>query len=168
LDTAVDRVVKGIGYILGKHTLSDDDSLMVNSAAKLSCSVFDRLRSKEWLNFYDITAALEMTNRPVFVRLGLSILFHKKDTNGEVTPLSNPLRCWGKQIGDWCKGKSDLEGPQVYICPLNINSNHFTLLEINEQTKMIYHYDSIASHGIIHSKKRSTLVRQVVEVSGFG
>jgi hypothetical protein len=24
----------------------------------------------------------------------------------------------------------------------------FTLLEINEQTKMIYHYDSMASHGM--------------------
>jgi hypothetical protein len=100
LDTAVDRVVKGIGHILGKHTLSNNDSLIVNGAAELSYSVFDRLRSKEWLNFYDITAALEMTNRPVFVRLGLSIPLYKKDTNGEVTPLLNPLRRYGKQIGD--------------------------------------------------------------------
>ena len=168
MDTAIERVVKEIGHILGKHTLSDDDSLMVNGAAELSCGVFDRLRSKEWLNFCDIAAALEMTDRPVFVRLGLSIPLYKKDANGEGTPLSNPLRRWGKQIGDWCKGKSDLEGSQVYICPLNINANHFTLLEINEQTKMIYHYDSMASHGIIHSKKRSTPVRRVVEVSGFG
>jgi hypothetical protein len=56
----------------------------------------------------------------------------------------------------------------VYICLLNVNANHFTLLEINEQTKMIYHYNSIASYGIIHYKIKSTLVRRVVEVSGFG
>jgi hypothetical protein len=69
-----------------------NDSLMVNGVAELLYGVFNRLRSKEWLNFCDIAAALEITDRPVFVRLGLSILLHKKDTNGEVTPLSNPLR----------------------------------------------------------------------------
>jgi hypothetical protein len=165
LDIAVNRVVEGIGHILGKHTLGDDDSIMVNGAVELSCGMFDRLRSKEWLNFCDIAAALEMTDRPVFVRLGLSVPLHKKDANGEVTPLLKPLRRWGKKISDYrCKGKSDLEGPQVYISPLNINAHHFTLLEINEQTKMIYHYDSMASHGIIHSKTKSTPVRRVVEV----
>jgi hypothetical protein len=169
LDTAVARVVEGIGHVLGKHTLGDDDSIMVNGAAELSCGMFDRLRSRAWLNCWDIAAALEMTDRPVFVRLGLSVPLHKKDANGEVTPLSNPLRRWRKKIDDYkCEGQNDLEDPQVYICPLNINADHFTLLEINEQTKMIYHFDSMASHGIIHRKTKSTLVRRVVEVSGFG
>jgi len=62
---------------------------------------------------------------------------------------------------------NDLEKPQVFICPLNINANHFTLLKINEQTKIIYHYDSIATPRIIHRKTKSTLVRRVVEVRGF-
>jgi hypothetical protein len=110
-----------------------------------------------------------MTDRLVFVRLGLRVPLYKKDANGKVTPLSNPLRRWRKKIDDYrCEGKNDLEGPQVYICPLNVNANHFTLLEINEQTKMIYHYDSMASHRIIHCKIKSTPVRRVVEVSGFG
>jgi hypothetical protein len=125
LDTTVDRVVEGIGRVLGKHTLSDDDSIMVNGSVELSCGVFDRLRFKEWLNCWDIAAALEIDD-------------------------------------DRC------EGPQVYICPMNVNANHFTLLEINEQTKMIYHYDSMASRGIIYRKTKSTLVRRVVEVSEFG
>ncbi|KAG4438626.1 hypothetical protein IFR05_005870 [Cadophora sp. M221] len=67
---------------------------------------------------------------------------------------------------------NDLERPQVFICPLNINANHFTLLKINEQTKIIYHYDSMATHGIIHRKTKSTFVRRVVEAEfkdlGFG
>ncbi|KAH8747687.1 hypothetical protein F5882DRAFT_471143 [Hyaloscypha sp. PMI_1271] len=50
LDTAIDQVIKGIGHILSKHTLNNDDSMMVNGAAGLSCSVFKRLRSREWLN----------------------------------------------------------------------------------------------------------------------
>jgi hypothetical protein len=166
LDTAVAQVVEGIGHVLGKPTFGNDDSIMVNGAVELSCGVFDRLRSREWLNFLDIAAALEMTDRPVFVRLGLSVPLHKKDANGEVTPISNPLRRWRKQIDDYkWEGRNDLEDPQVYICPLNVNANHFTLLEINKQTKMIYHYDSMANHGVIHRKTKYTLVRRVVEVS---
>jgi hypothetical protein len=169
LDTAIDRVVEEIGHVLGKHPLGKDDSIMVNGAIEFSCGVFDRLRGREWLNCWDIAAALEMIDRPVFVRLGLSVPLHKKDENGGVTPVSNPLRRWRKKIDEYrCEGKNDLKAPQVYICPLNINADHFTLLEINEQTKMIYYYDSMASHGIIHRKIKSTPVRRVVEVSGFG
>jgi hypothetical protein len=169
LDTAIEQVVEGIGHVLSKHSLGDNDSIMVNGAVELSCGMFDRLRSKEWLNCWDIAAALEMTDRPVCVKLGLSIPLHKKDANGEVTPLSKPLRRWRKNIDDYrCENKNDLKGPQVYICPLNVNANHFTLLEINEQTKMICHYDSMASHGIIHRRTKSTPVRRVVKVSGFG
>lgn len=134
----------------------------------MSYGIFDKLRSKKWLNCWDIAAALEMIDRPAFVQLGISIPLHTKNTNGEVTPISNPLHQWRKKIDDdQRKGKNDLEGPQVYICPLNINANHFTLLEINQQTKMIYHYDPMASHGIIRRKTKSSTVRRVVEVSGL-
>ncbi|CZR68400.1 uncharacterized protein PAC_18299 [Phialocephala subalpina] len=166
LDTAIDRAIEGIGHVLGKHSLGEDDSIMINGAVELSCGVFDRLRSKKWLKCWDIATALEMTDKPVFVKLGLYPLY-EKDTNGEVTPLSNPLRRWRKKIDEYRReGENDLEGPQVYICPLNVNANYFTLLEINEQTKMIYHYDSMASPGIIHRKTKSTPVRREVE-GGF-
>lgn len=142
---------------------------MVNGSVELSCGIFDRLRSREWLNCWDIAAALELTDRPAFVRLGLSIPLYKKDTNGKVSPLLNPLPRWRKKIDDYRRlGKSDLEGTQVYICPLNVNANHFTLLEINEQTKMINHYDSMASPGIIHHRTKITPVKRVVMVGGFG
>ncbi|KIM93127.1 hypothetical protein OIDMADRAFT_138353 [Oidiodendron maius Zn] len=163
LDSTVDGVVKGIGHVLGKPTLDDDDSIIGNGSVELSCGIFDRLRSREWLNCWDIAAALEMTDRPAFVRLNLSIPLYKKDTNSKALPLSNPFHRWRKKIDDFRrKGKSDLEDLQVYICPLNVNRNHFTLLEINEQTKMINHYDSMASAGIIQRKTKTTLVRRVV------
>jgi len=95
--------------------------------------VFNRLRSREWLNCWDIEAALEMTDRPLFVRHGLSVPLHKKNATGEVTLVPNPLRRWRKKIDNYlCEGKNDLGGPQVYVCPLNINASPFTLLEINE------------------------------------
>ncbi|KAH8650348.1 hypothetical protein BGZ60DRAFT_421782 [Tricladium varicosporioides] len=173
LDTAIDRVAKGIGYILGKHMLDDNDSLIINNVVDLSCSVLDRLRSREWLSCWDIAAALEMTDRPVFVRLGLSVPLHEKDTNGEVIRLPTPLHRWRKKIDDYrCGDENNHKGLQVYLCPLNINTDHFSLLEINEQTKMIYYYDSMASHGIIYRKTKSIPVRRVVEEEfkylGFG
>ena len=109
-----------------------------------------RLRSRQWLKSWDIGAALQMADKPVVVELSLSIPLHEEDANGNVTPISNPFRRWRLKIDEFrCKGKENLEGLRVYICPLNVNANHFTLLEINEQTKMIYHYDSWAGNRII-------------------
>ena len=94
---------------------------------------------------------------------------HEEDTNGEITPYPDPLGHWRKQIDEYrCQGKNDLGGPQVYLCPLHLHANHFTLLEINEQTKMIYHYDSLANQRIISRKTKITPVRRVVEVSKLG
>ena len=168
MNTALDRVVEGVSHVLGKHPLGENDFVVVNGAVELSGGFFYRLRSREWLNDWDIAAALEMTDRPVLVHLGVSIPLHRKDANGGITLISTPLGRWRKEIDNFMRrDMNDLERPRMFICPLNINANHFTLLEINEQTKMIYHYDSLAAHGVIHRKTKSTLVRRVVEVRGF-
>ncbi|KAH7305405.1 hypothetical protein BKA65DRAFT_520909 [Rhexocercosporidium sp. MPI-PUGE-AT-0058] len=165
LDTTLDRVVEGVSHVLGKHLLGEDDSVVVNGAVELSGGFFDRLRSREWLNCWDIAAALEMTDRPAFVHLGISIPLHRKDANGKVIPIPNPFSRWRKEIIDYMRrDMNDLERPQVFICPLNTNANYFILLEINERTKMIYYYDSMATHRIIYCKTKSTLVRRVIEI----
>ncbi|KAH7310352.1 hypothetical protein BKA65DRAFT_518923, partial [Rhexocercosporidium sp. MPI-PUGE-AT-0058] len=151
LDTTLDRVVEGVSHVLGNHPLGEDDSVVVNNIVELLSGFFDRLRSKEWLNYWDIAAALEMTNRPAFVHLGINILLHKKDANGKII---NYIR----------KDMNDLERSQVFICPLNINANHFILLKINKQTKIIYYYDSMTTYGIIYRKTKSILVRRVIEL----
>ena len=167
MESAIDRVNKEIHKVLGEESCGDDDFIIVNGV-ELSCSMIDRLRSREWLKCWDIGAALEMADRPVFVELSLSIPLHKEDANGNVTPIPNPFRRWRLKIDEYRrKDKENLKGLRVYICPLNVNANHFTLLEINEQTKMIYHYDSWAGNRIIQRKTKSTLVKRVVEVSGF-
>ncbi|KAH7305380.1 hypothetical protein BKA65DRAFT_486024 [Rhexocercosporidium sp. MPI-PUGE-AT-0058] len=79
LDTALDRVIERVSHVLGKHPLGENDSVIVNGVIKLLGGVFDRLRSREWLNCWDIAAALEMTDRPVLVHFGVSILLHRKD-----------------------------------------------------------------------------------------
>ena len=168
MESVIDRVNEEIHQVLGENSRDDTDFIIVNGV-ELSCSMLDRLRTRKWLKCWDIGTALEMADRPVFVKLGISIPLHKEDVNGEVAPIPNPFRRWRKKIDDYRrKCENDLKGQQVYFCPLNINGNHFTLLEINEQTKTIYHYDSMASHKIIYRKTKSTPVRLVVEVSGFG
>jgi hypothetical protein len=52
-----------------------------------------------------------MTDRPVFVRLGLSVSLYKKDTNSKVISLLNLLRRWRKKIDNYrYKDKNDLKG----------------------------------------------------------
>jgi len=60
LDTALDCVVEGLSHFLGKHTLGENGSVIVNGAFELSSGVFNRLHSKEWLNFQDITATQQL------------------------------------------------------------------------------------------------------------
>ncbi|KAG9240040.1 hypothetical protein BJ878DRAFT_431158 [Calycina marina] len=173
LDTAIDRVVDKISLALGKNPLGQDDSIFVNGAVELPDSMFDRFRFKEWLTCWDIAAALDMTDRPASVRLSLSIPLHEEDADGEITTLSNLFSRWRQQIDEYRReSEADLRSLQVYRCPLNIHANHFTLLEINEQTKMIYHYDSLASHKVIHRKVKSTSMRRVIQEEfkylGFG
>jgi hypothetical protein len=91
LDTTIGQVIKGIGYILDKYIFDNNNSIIINSIVKLLYSIFNRLYSKEWLNYWDIIAALEITNRLVFIRLGLSISFYKKEVNGKAISFSNSL-----------------------------------------------------------------------------
>jgi hypothetical protein len=150
--------------VLEKDDLNDEDCILINGMTELYCGMFDRLRSRAWLNCWDIAVALDMAERPSYVRLGLSIPLHKTEKAGEITPISDPLRGWRKKIDvDKLKVKNHF-GPQIYICPLSVNVNHFSLLEINERTNTISHYDSMASHRIAQRKTKTSLVRQTVEV----
>jgi hypothetical protein len=165
LETSTTRVTNEIGQMLDKNDLNDEDCVWINGTTELYCGIFNRLRSKEWLNCWDIAVALEMTDRPAFVRLGLSIPLHKTEKTGEITLISNPLRGWRMKIdNDKHEAKNHSEPPHIYICPLNVTTNHFSLLEINVQSKMIYHYDSLATHGIVQRKTKRSLVRRTVEV----
>lgn len=110
LETAIVRVVREIGQVYGEHLLGEKDAIIINSRVEIPCGMFDKLRFWDWLNCWDIAAALEIADRLVCVKLSLSIPLHKKDTNDRVTPLSNPLRRWRKEINKYREVKSDPEG----------------------------------------------------------
>jgi hypothetical protein len=91
LDTTINQVIKGIGHILGKYILNNNNSIIVNNIVKLLYNIFNRLCFRKWLNYWDIIITLEITNRPVFIRLGLNIPLYKKEVKGKIIPLPNPL-----------------------------------------------------------------------------
>jgi hypothetical protein len=80
--------------------------------------------------------------------------------------IARPFTRWRNKIESWRKelGKRGESIRLVYLCPLNSNCNHFTVLEINEQDEKIYHYDSNAPKGVIDDT-RSTRVGKLVQVS---
>ena len=91
-----------------------------------------------------------MSDKPSFVRHGYSVPFDQFEPfrkNGTMGRVSRPLAGWMKKVETFRSEAQDQQGDGirlVYFCPLNSNNNHFSLLEINEQERKIYHYDSMA------------------------
>jgi hypothetical protein len=90
LSSSIDGVLEGIAHALGKQSLAKNDHVIVNRI-ELEYRMLDRLRSRDWLKYWDIAAALEIKDKPVFVQLGLSILLYEVDTDREAIPVSNPF-----------------------------------------------------------------------------
>lgn len=117
------------------------ESVMVGSAVDLPLASLGRLCPGEWLDMWLIAAAMELLDKPSYVRYGLSVPLHSKD--GGVVPTVKPFGLWRKKIDNYRKDSTKL----VFFCPLNLQGNHFTLLEINEQRGTIFHYDSLGLSG---------------------
>jgi hypothetical protein len=87
---------------------------------------------------------------------------------GKKKRIPTSLSGWRKKIESFKREAQDENSaavPLVYFCPLNLNDNHFTLLDINEQNKKIYHYDSMADEGVIDRTLQLTRVHKLVQVS---
>jgi hypothetical protein len=161
LDADVDRLVEKARELLGKQEFGEYDCIMINGEVDFPCDSLHRLRPGRWLDMWSIAAAMEMTDKHRSVRYGLSVDLDEVKEDG-VVPKLRPLGLWRKKVDQYRKKATGV--PLIYFCPLNLNANHFTLLEINEQAKMIYHYDSMANRRIIQRKTKTSRVRQVVEV----
>lgn len=155
----LDSLLRALNQVLEG---SDSHTLMVRDKIEVPLTSFDNLRPGRWLDMWLIAAAIELTDKPSWVRCGLSVPLHQLK-EGECVPIEKPFGLWRKKI-DRSRTEHMDEEKQVYLCPLNINNNHFTLLEINERTEKIYHYDSIAGMDVRLGKEETTPVQQLVEV----
>jgi hypothetical protein len=111
-----------------------------------------------------IATAMELTDKPSCVGYGLSVpLDQYQYGDDKVIPITRPFGLWRRKIDEYRREVENDVG-LIYFCPLNLNTNHFTLLEINEQLRTLYHYNSIAGGDVIRGKARRTRVREIVEV----
>jgi len=152
--------------VLGKRKLDEFDTVTINDAP-ISCDTFHRLRHGEWLNDDTIMAAMDISDKPVFVRHGYSVPLDEVGKTRTTKPVDRPLAAWDRRITRLREQARDKFGDTmrlVYFCPLNHNSNHFTLLEVNDQEKVIRHYDSMADQATIDSRVKLTRVGRLIQV----
>ncbi|KAK3687216.1 hypothetical protein B0T22DRAFT_534656 [Podospora appendiculata] len=100
-------------------------------------------------------------HKPPSVRISLSVPLHE-DKKGKIVPKRKPFAAWRKKINGF-RDASPAKGDLTYFCPLHIRNDHFTLLEIDEGTRTIYHYDSLASLSTRRNQSRGALVGGVIE-----
>jgi hypothetical protein len=158
----VDSLTKLLHQLFAQSGSDQDNAIIVRDAVELQFDSLNRLRPGRWLDMWLIAAAMELTDKPSCVRYGLSVpLDEHKD--GKVIPIANPFGLWRRKIDEYRREIED-DVRQIYLCPINLNTNHFTLLEINEQQRKIYHYNSMAAKNVIRGNARPTRVREMVEV----
>jgi hypothetical protein len=167
----VNQLVEAVStQVLGKHTLEDNDSVVVNDGPELPCNIFDKLRKGQRFDAWTIMAAMQISDKPSFVRYGYSVPLDEIGKNRRMRAIAAPLAAWSRKVDDFRReaGTRPEDATRlVYFCPLNHKNNHFTLLEINEQKEMIRHYDSRASPGIIKQDSKPTRVERLVQVGSF-
>lgn len=171
LNLAVDQLVEDVRTkVLGKRKFEEDDGIaVVGCREDLSCDTFAMLREGEWFNSWLLMTGMEMSDKPSFVRYGYSIAFKEPfGRKGGTRHIPEPFASWRKKIDKFrteAQGRPGQEGGLVHFCPLNPNGNHFTLLEIDEREKKIYHYDSMASKDIIEGRVELSPMGKLVQVS---
>jgi hypothetical protein len=160
LDAAVDSLIEDIrSKIVGKF--EDEDVIIVDGRAEISCRTLNDLRQGRWIDNWLIMAAIQMADKPFFVRYRDCVPFDTPSRRG-LRPDPRPLAGWRRTVEDEAQHGQDM---LIHFCPINLNGNHFTLLEINEPEKKIYHYDSWASEDVISGRAKETRVGKTVEAS---
>ncbi|KAG6368737.1 hypothetical protein INS49_002951 [Diaporthe citri] len=148
----------GLHQALGKRELDHKDTITL-SGKSIPGDSFNRLGTGEWFDIWLLEAALEIQDRPACVKLLPCVSTHEL-VDGKVKPIKAPFRRLRSEI------QSLSQWPQdgfIFLCPLCVNANHFTLLEINEREGMIYHYDSLSNRSGRSGLSRGDPVRNAVQ-----
>ncbi|RYP02123.1 hypothetical protein DL764_005958 [Monosporascus ibericus] len=107
----------------------------------------DRLNEKQWFGEDTIQLCMHLADKLSHMRVGFSVAIHDRHTG---KPLHKPFEAVAKRISRW--NVAEANDQLVFFFPLFLKSNHFTLLEINQIDRCIYHYDA-AGYDTRHVKK---------------
>ncbi|OAP53878.1 hypothetical protein AYL99_11900 [Fonsecaea erecta] len=166
LDVAVHGLIKDVGTrVLGKRKLDVVDTVSVNDLS-IPCDTFERLQCGEWLNDDLIHLAMDISDKPEFVKHGYSVPLDDVGKTRTTKPIGRPFAAWARRVARLRDQAGDVRrdaGHLVHFCPVSHKGNHFTLLEINDREKVIRHYDSMAARANIDDPSTPTRVAQLVE-----
>ena len=112
-------------------------------------------------------AAMQISDKPLFVRHGYNVPLDELGRNGRMKPVKRPLAGWARKMIKFHNEAREMfedAARLVYFCSLNHKNVHFTLLEINEQEEVIRHYDPMADQGVIDATTKLTRVGRLVKV----
>ncbi|SCN81979.1 unnamed protein product [Fusarium fujikuroi] len=120
------------------------DSLLIpRSEFRFDIISLQRLGSTTWLNDDIVLACLHLSTKLPCVRVGFSIPIHRQNATRAGYLLPRPFERAAMHISEEHETDSLPEtNALVWLFPLFQRENHFSLLEIDEQNKRIYHYDS--------------------------
>lgn len=149
----MDQLMDRIRELLGKEFTDADDITI--SGKDFPCRMFRQLYAGDWFGTELIDACLTMSDKLPFMRFSFCI-----QLDHGTRPLKAPFQVWGERVNEW---RSKANGQRLaYLSPLIHNGNHFSLLEINEIERKIFHYDSLASQNSTSTAEPSKLQQAVL------
>ncbi|KAE8408980.1 hypothetical protein BDV37DRAFT_237773 [Aspergillus pseudonomiae] len=129
--------VKGIGVkarVLCQTILSPNDTLAVNGSMELECTILQHFHPGVRLDAWTILAAMQISDRPAFVRHDKNIPLDEIiaiEPVKRIRPFKRPLAAWAKKISKYRRQAKETFGdviPLVFFCPINHTDSHYTLL----------------------------------------
>jgi hypothetical protein len=143
--------------IIGVSVPHAEDFVVIDGGSEISCTTLERLLPRRWLDNWMIAVAIQMSDKSQAVNYGHSIALDELEGS---QPIARPLAKWREKIEDMRQQHQKT----IHICPLYINGNHFTLLEVNDRERAVYHYDSMATQAVISGGEKWSRVGHLVQV----
>ncbi|KAL4887994.1 hypothetical protein BDV59DRAFT_196843 [Aspergillus ambiguus] len=146
-ETALENLIQGVKLkVLRQEIVRADDTICIGgSNVEIPCDIFERFYPGRWQNAWSILAAMDLSDKPAYIRYGFSIPLDEVGPDLQSKPKQRPLAGWAKKIETFRQQARESTGNAaslVYFCPINHENTHFTLLEINDRERTIRHYDS--------------------------
>ncbi|KAJ6445202.1 FAD-dependent pyridine nucleotide-disulfide oxidoreductase [Purpureocillium lavendulum] len=123
-----------------QKSVGDAPLTATHESIHLDPKTLGTLAPNTWLNADVIMACLMVSDRLPWVRVGISVPMHCGGMT--LRTVRRPFEVAASKIDSWRKETTD---ELVFFFVLFQMSNHFSLLEVNDRTKSIYHYDSMAA-----------------------
>lgn len=121
-----------------RSSATTDELQVQGTHQTVSINSLKRLSKERWLNDNVILACLHLADKIDCVRVGFSVPLSRPTRKSTLQPFERA----SKLLNDWHK-EAHPETRLICFFPVWQHLSHFSLLEINEISGYVYHYDSM-------------------------